>query len=84
MHSHLTVPRQMIKCVYGLRDSKYPTGLSLIHNDSTLMDMDAPELLPAGSTVRIEPLLDHPDYHDYFVIRETVVFRDVLPGWALR
>lgn len=64
----------MIKCVYGLRDDR--TKLTLILDDSTLMDMDAPELLPAGSMVRVEPLRDHPDHHDYFVIWETTVIRD--------
>lgn len=74
--SHLGTPRQLIKCVHGLRDAR--SALTLILDDSTLMDMDAPELMPAGSTVRLEPLRDHRDHHDYFVVRETVVFRDPL------
>lgn len=42
-------PRQLIKCVYGLRQAEKETAhLTLIHNDSTLMDMDAPECMPGG------------------------------------
>lgn len=72
-HSHLTTPRQLIKCVHGLRDAR--AALTMIQNDSTLMDMGAPVVLPAGSMVRIEPLRDHPDHHDYFVVHESVAFR---------
>lgn len=74
---YTATPRQLIKVVFGLRDTIHGT---LIGDDSTLMDMDAPGCLPAGSTHRVEPLRNHPDpkHHDYFVTRETTVFREPL------
>ena len=43
-------PRQLIKCVYGLRgDENVTANLRLIHDDSTLMEMDAPVCIPTGA-----------------------------------
>jgi len=42
--------RQLIKCVYGLRGDEHVTAnLRLIHDDSTLMEMDAPVCIPTGA-----------------------------------
>lgn len=42
-------PRQLIKCVHGLRGAENAvTHLTLVGDDSMLMDMDAPECIPAG------------------------------------
>lgn len=79
----IVTPRQMIKAVYGLRGALF--SHTLVGDDSTLMDMDAPALLPAGSTMRNEPLRNHPDHHDYFVVFETLVYREPLADgshWA--
>lgn len=74
MHQPST-PRQLIKCLYGLEGSSadYPR---LIWNDSALMDMDAPQVIPAGSTQRLYP---HDELHAH-VTRETRCYRDPLPN----
>lgn len=70
-----SIPRQLIKCVYGLEGSSTDAP-RLIWNDSTLMDMDAPEVLPAGSTRRLYP---HDELQAH-VTRETPCFREPLPN----
>ncbi len=72
-------PIQLIKKVWGLRGSEKNCGLTLIHNDTTLMDMDAPEAIPAGSMRRYQPLPDSDP--EYFTTRETVVLRGELNRW---
>ncbi len=67
-------PRQLIKCVWGLRGAESNHGLTVIVDDSTLMDMDAPSVLPAGSHRSYRPCPDQ--YQDWYSIRETTVLRD--------
>lgn len=66
-------PRQLIKCVWGLRGAESNFGLTVIDSDSTLMDMDAPECLPAGSHYSCQPLFDTDPGYAY--PRETITFR---------
>ena len=67
----ISTPRQKIKVVVGLRND--PSWGRLIEDDSTLMGMDAPEVIPAGSS--------RPAYPSDEILRgytrETVVFREV-------
>lgn len=67
-NGYISKPIQLIKKIYGLRGSADNHDLTLIQRDLTLMDMDAPASLPAGSTVRREPLPD--TYPGYFQISE--------------
>lgn len=67
-------PRQCIKCVWGLRGAESNHGLTVIVEDSTLMDMDAPTVLPAGSHRSYQPCPDQ--FPDWYSIRETTVLRD--------
>lgn len=70
---HVSKPIQLIKKAYGLRGSENNCDLTLVEGDLTLMDMDAPSSLPAGSTVRREPLPDTDP--GYFLIAERTCYR---------
>ena len=69
MKTVISTPRQKIKVVVGLRND--PSWGRLIDDDSTLMEMDAPGVIPAGSS--------RPAYPSDEILRgytrETVVFR---------
>ena len=71
MKTVISTPRQKIKVVFGLRND--PFWGRLIEDDSTLMEMDAPGVIPAGSS--------RPSYPSDEILRrytrETVVFREV-------
>ena len=46
---------QLIRAVWGLgRDPNPCTDVTVVLDDPVLMDMDAPEVIPAGSTERQE------------------------------
>lgn len=67
-------PRQLIKCVWGLRGTESNYGLTVIFEDTTLMDMDAPQVMPAGSHISHRSGLAQ--YPEGYSVRESVVFRD--------
>lgn len=73
-----STPRQLIKVAYGQKNSRHACGLVLAMEDLQVMEMDAPVLLPAGSTFRETPL-PYSD-PDYFFAKETLVFRDPIEG----
>lgn len=67
-------PIQLVKTVWGLRGSEGNLDLTLVSTDPMLMDMDAPVVLPAGSTLRIEPLpVTHPEYYE---ARDRWIYRE--------
>ena len=73
MRSAIGCPRQLIKCVYGLRQAERDAAhLTLIHDDSTLMDMDAPECIPAGGAQAYTLFSDG----KLWFVSERVVLRD--------
>lgn len=47
-------PNQLIKRVWGLGRKERHVDITLCADDSTLMAMDAPECIPAGSMIRRE------------------------------
>ena len=48
------VPTQLVKKVWGLGRHHPHIDMTLTSSDLSLMDMDAPEIIPAGSTRRWE------------------------------
>jgi hypothetical protein len=48
------LPNQLIKRVWGLGRQQKHVDMSLVSSNLTLMAMDAPEVIPAGSMVRRE------------------------------
>lgn len=69
------IPHQALKVVYGLKSDRY--GMTFIGDDSTLMDMDAPECLPAGSHTAYQPMPDSDP--GFWIVRETIAFRGGFP-----
>lgn len=54
--------RQLIKACFGLGPHHRDPAFRAINDDSTLMDMDAPISMPAGSTLRNEFVGTHAIY----------------------
>lgn len=69
-------PVQLIRKVWGLGRKKHCIDLTLVLDDSTLMDMDAPDVLPAGSTRREETPAAGSHQTIYWAPRETIVARE--------
>lgn len=71
--NHLAPPcAQQIKKVWGLGANKHCIDLTLVGDNPLLMDMDAPDALPAGSTVREERV--YPDAI-YFAAKSRIALR---------
>lgn len=69
-------PAQLIKKVWGLGHSQRPCiDMTVIRDDPRLMDMDAPELIPSGATLREE--LRFPEAPDtaYFSVATGYIMR---------
>lgn len=55
-------PTQLLRKVWGLGRAPKHIDLTLITSDLTLMDMDAPEIIPIGGTWREEKEFDDAIY----------------------
>ncbi len=72
----LTPPPQLIKTVYGITSRmKGGSQLAFCANDPTLSSMDAPEIMPSGSTRRIE---DFSGNSDSYYQRGSICYRDLI------
>lgn len=67
-------PLQLIKHVWGLGAHEHCIDLTIINDNSTLMDMDAPMVMPAGSMLRRETPSDDAVYVSLI---ERVVHREI-------
>jgi hypothetical protein len=66
-------PRQLIKAVYGIRGGSTYIELALADANNGIMNMDAPDWLPSGSTYRKEERFD--DGTVWYSARETLTTR---------
>jgi hypothetical protein len=74
-----TKPHQEIRCVWGLGSDTRPcVDLTIVsdYGDLRLMSMDAPDAMPAGSTVKEFKYGGSDEW-----IRESLTFRDHVPMW---
>ena len=70
------LPIQLCKAVFGIKSPyKGRQRLAFIADDLSLADMDAPEVMPAGSTQRVE-LDPAAKLIDAFYVAETTVRRE--------
>lgn len=71
-----TKPIQLIRKVWGLGRQPHAVDITIIGDDSTLMDMDAPECIPAGSMISREHRFEK-DPAIYIEVRESVLVRSL-------
>ena len=64
-------PLQLVKTIWGIKSAyKDWPRLAFCDDDSALANMDAPEILPAGSTGRQDV------FGGYYIVRETTTRRN--------
>lgn len=69
---HLPTPLQLVKLCYGVRNHNQPLAfVTFCKDDPQLMNLDAPDLLPAGSMRRS----DYAGWADIEIYRESYCFR---------